>query len=185
MRLSIAPELVDAARRGGPPLETLIEGVWPEAFRIARVILRDRELAQDAAQEACIALARSLPTLRNADVFSTWAYRTIANAALTAARRTPRTQSLESTNLCTESPDRAGLLDLQIALGRLAPVQRAIVLLYYYAGLTSRDIASATGVAPSTVRFHLMVARRTLRKALEIPQCGSTQMNKEPAPHVS
>jgi RNA polymerase sigma factor (sigma-70 family) len=61
-------------------------------------------------------------------------------------------------------------LDLHNALSTLSPTQRAVALLHYYAGLNSTEIAAAIGVSPSTVRFHLMLARKALRKALSSPQ---------------
>jgi len=46
--------------------------------------------------------------------------------------------------------------------------QRAAVVLHYYVGLKSSEIAAATGLPASTIRFHLMLARRALRKTLEL-----------------
>jgi DNA-directed RNA polymerase specialized sigma24 family protein len=60
------------------------------------------------------------------------------------------------------------VLDLYRALAALTPVQRAAVLLHYYGGLRSGEIAEALGVPPSTARFHLMLARRNLRRALAV-----------------
>ncbi|MBV9104062.1 MAG: sigma-70 family RNA polymerase sigma factor, partial [Candidatus Eremiobacteraeota bacterium] len=168
MALRIEPPLVEAARRGGPPLEELIRAVWPEAYRIAFAILRDRGLAEDAAQDACAAIAGSVRTLRHENFFATWSYRIITNAAISLVRRRQANQNAD-TAICYREPfDYSGSLDLQIALDRLSPVQRALILLHYYAGLASGDLAAATGLASSTVRFHLMGARRALRKALEV-----------------
>ena len=64
--------------------------------------------------------------------------------------------------------DRSDALDLYKALAALPPVQRAAIVLRYYADLSSAEIAAATGLPASTVRFHLMLARRKLRKVLSI-----------------
>jgi DNA-directed RNA polymerase specialized sigma24 family protein len=40
--------------------------------------------------------------------------------------------------------------------------------LHYYGGLNSVEIGAALGIAPVTVRFHLMRARAALRKALAV-----------------
>ena len=53
------------------------------------------------------------------------------------------------------------------ALGGLSPNQRAAVLLRYYAGYRSRQVAELLGMAPATVRVHLARARRNLRNLLE------------------
>jgi RNA polymerase sigma factor (sigma-70 family) len=70
-------------------------------------------------------------------------------------------------------------LDLHNALAALTPKRRALILLHYYAGLNSAEIAVATGSPASTIRFQLMLARRALRKALSQPQSSSEQTNEE------
>jgi RNA polymerase sigma-70 factor (ECF subfamily) len=140
--------------------------VWPEAYRLAFSILRDVGLAEDAAQEACAAMARSLPTLKTASVFSSWMYTIIVNHAITAARRRPHTQTLDALADREIHFDHSDAIDLHRALAALPVVQRGAIILHYYTGLTSGEISAATGLPSSTVRFHLMLARRTLRKAL-------------------
>lgn len=169
MPLTLEAAVVDDARRGGEALERLIAAVWPEAFRVAVAILRDRGLAEDAAQEACAAIARALPQLRDSSAFSSWAYKTIAARALDVARSRRHAVPLEAVADRALRFDPSDALDLYRALARLSPKQRAATLLHYYAGLRTGEIAAAIGVPPSTVRFHLMLARRSLRKALSAP----------------
>jgi RNA polymerase sigma-70 factor, ECF subfamily len=164
--LTVERGIIESARSGGDALDSLIAAVWPEAYRLALGILHDRGLAEDAAQEACATIARSLPSLKNPDAFPAWSYKVIVSHALAAARRRPRAQSLDALadrGICVESTDA---LALHVALAALSPLQRATILLHYYAGLSSSEIAAAIGLPSSTVRFHLMRARRALRKAL-------------------
>ena len=51
--------------------------------------------------------------------------------------------------------------------GKLAPRQRAAFVLREIEGLETAEIASALGVTESTVRNHLLQARRALRAGLE------------------
>jgi RNA polymerase sigma factor (sigma-70 family) len=164
--MQIDPELIAAARAGGAGLERLIGAVWPEAYRIAFSILRDRGLAEDAAQEAAAAIARRLPSLQDPDRFSSWCYRIAANEALSTVRRRRKAQSLDVLSERGTTFDSSDALDLHHALGKLPAVQRATVVLHYYCALDSGEISRAIGMPRSTVRFHLMLARRTLRKAL-------------------
>ncbi len=166
MPLTLEAGAVDDARPGGEALERLIAAVWPEAFRVAVTILRDRGLAEDAAQDACAAIARALPRLRSSSSFSAWAYKTIVAHALTVARRRRGTLPLDAVAERASDLDRSDVIDLHRALATLSPQQRAATLLHYYAGLRSEEIAGAIGVSASTVRFHLMLARRRLRNAL-------------------
>jgi RNA polymerase sigma-70 factor, ECF subfamily len=164
--MQLDPELIAGARAGGADLERLIGVVWPEAYRIAFSILHDRGLAEDAAQEAVAAIARSLPSLHDPNRVSSWCYRIAANEALSTARRRPKTQSLDSFSDRSVMFDCSDAIDLYRALGTLPIVQRAVIVLHYYAGLDSRKISDAIGMPRSTVRFHLMLARRALRRAL-------------------
>ena len=154
-------------RRSGPIIET----VWPEAYRVALSILRDHGLAEDAAQDACATIARSLGALKNDNMFATWTYRIAANAAGGIERTSCfPTQSLDPVVARGGSFDTAEAVDLDNALAELPVVQRAVILLHYYAGLKSPEIAAATGLPSSTIRFHIMLARRALRKALAVEE---------------
>ncbi len=174
MALSIDAALVESARVETGALERLIETVWPEAYRVALTILRDHGLAEDAAQDACATIARSLNSLKNDNTFATWTYRIAANAAITIGRHQLPVQSLDPVAARGWSVDTAEAVDLDNALAALPIVQRAAILLHYYAGLKSREIAAATGLPSSTIRFHIMLARRALRKALAVEEAAST-----------
>lgn len=170
--------LVDQARAGGSALDRLITAVWPKAYRIALSIVRDRGLAEDAAQDACAAIAASLPLLQNTAAFPGWSCKIIARHAITALRRRRPAESLDRAAQTRVEFDASESLDLYDAIGQLPAPQRAAVILHYYAGFNSAEIASATGLPGSTVRFHLMLARKTLRAALSdergLTQCPLT-----------
>lgn len=169
MALTIDPALVEAACRDDDALERLIEAVWPEAFRLAASIVRDRTLAEDVAQEACATMARSLRELKGAKTFSSWLYRIVTNHAITAVRKRRPTVPIDAAVACGTHFDSSETLDLYNALATLPIDQRAAIVLHYYGGLNSFEIARALGVAAPTVRFRIMLARRALAKALATP----------------
>jgi len=179
--MKAALDLVDEARHDGSSLERLIAEVWPQAYRLAFSILHDRGLAEDAAQEACASIARALPALRVPATFPSWSYRIVVNRALSTARKRPSCQPLEAAD-SGAAVDPSGDLDMRAALAKLTVRQRAIVLLHYYAGFRSSEIAEAVGVPPTTVRFHLMTARRALQRALTEPQRRG--VSQEVLPHA-
>ena len=178
MRFTLESGLVEHARAGGASLERLIAVVWPEAYRTAFSILRDRGLAEDAAQEACAAMARSLSALKDAGAFDAWCYKIIVHQAIVVARRRPRTQALDTLAERVYF-DQNDSLDLYNALASLPVVQRGVIILHYYVGLNSRELADATGLPSSTVRFHLMLARRALRRALSTTDARPLQSSEE------
>jgi RNA polymerase sigma-70 factor (ECF subfamily) len=181
--LALDSDLIERARDGGDALDALVAAVWPEAYRIAVGILRDPDLAEDVAQDACAAIVRSLPSLKNSGSFASWSYRTIVNAAITAARRHPRVQGLDAVADAVTTFDSSDAIDVRNALAGLSAVQRAVAILHYYIGFDSREIAIATSLPSSTVRFHLMLARRALRRALS-PDEPATLSPDEVLPHV-
>ena len=176
MALSVDPALVGAARTDDASLERLIEAVWPEAYRLAASILRDRSLAEDVAQEACATVARSLSSLKDARTFSSWFYRIVSNRAVSAGRKRRPTVTIDNADQCVSHFDSSEALDLYAAMAALPVDQRAAIVLHYYAGLNSLDIAAVLGVAAPTVRFRIMLAKRALAKALSAPSPVSDEV---------
>jgi RNA polymerase sigma-70 factor (ECF subfamily) len=174
--LSLDPALIDAARSDEASLERLIEAVWPEAYRLAASILRDRTLAEDVAQDACATVARSLGALKDVRTFSSWLYRIVTNQSISAARRLRPTVPIDEVPEYGTQFDSSDALDLYTALAALPVDQRAAIVLRYYGGLNSFEIAEALGVAAPTVRFRIMLARRALAKALSAPNSISDEV---------
>lgn len=81
-------DLVGHAIRGDiPAIESLIAAVWPACFRLAASLIGDWNLAQDAAQEACVIVHRKVAGLRDARGFDTWLYRIVTREASRVRRR--------------------------------------------------------------------------------------------------
>ena len=176
MTRTINPATVERAyKEDQSALEELIGGVWPHAYRIAVAIVRDRTLAEDVAQEACASIARGLSALRDLRTFEGWWRRIVGNKAVDAARRRSDLASIDSLSQVPIASDDAQLIDLHAAIIALPLTQRVAVVLHYYAGLTSSEIAAAVGQPSATVRFHLMLARRTLRARLDVGAADETR----------
>jgi len=168
MGFTVDPSLVRDAQHGGAALETLLVALWPEAYRVALGVLHDRELAEDAAQEACASIALGLPALRSTDAFYGWMYRIIIRHATASARGAKKIAELGSPAEPRTVSSDDERLDILAAIAELPRSQRAAVVLRYYAGLNSSEIAVVLGAPAPTIRFHLMLARRALRTALAV-----------------
>lgn len=169
MLFAIDRALVERARNDQTVLDELIGAVWPDAYRLAAGILHDHGLAEDAAQDACAAIVRFLPALHESRAFPAWIYKIVVRHSLAASRRRSNAGALDSFVVQGVTEDRSDALDLHAALARLSPHWRAVILLHYYAGMSSAEIAETLGARPSTVRFHLMLARQALRSSLASP----------------
>lgn len=183
MGFTVDPSLVREAQRDSAALETLLIAVWPEAYRVAFGVLHDRGLAEDAAQEACASIALGLPALRFNEAFYKWMYRIIIRHAMVSAKRIEKVagDDLPPEPSTVSSDDER--LDIFAAIAALPKPQRAAVVLRYYAGFNSSEIAAVLGAPAPTIRFRLMVARRTLRRALAMID-SSTSADLEAVPNV-
>lgn len=144
----------------------LMRDVWPDAYRIAWSILNDRAAAEDAAQEACARAWCKLRKLRRSERFAVWFYRIVVNESKRIAQTAPRGAPVRS-----DLPDDDATLDDRIAvrsaIGALEPRLRLPIVLRYYFGLRAAEIAAILGGSAVTVRWHLMLAHRRLRDALD------------------
>ena len=84
-------DLVDRAGRGDhDAFARLVDASIARLEAVARLILRDPELARDAVQDAYIRAWRDLPGLRDPERFDAWLHRLTVNASLDVVRRRRR-----------------------------------------------------------------------------------------------
>src|SRR3954466_8872495 len=84
-------ELVERASRGDrDPFDLPTSDAIDRLYAMARLIVRDADLAEDAVQEALIHCWRELPRLRSCPRFDAWLHRLLVNAATDQYRRRRR-----------------------------------------------------------------------------------------------
>jgi RNA polymerase sigma-70 factor (ECF subfamily) len=157
--------------------EILVRRYQDKVFRLATSILghRAETEAEDATQEAFIAVLRQIRTFRRESKFSTWLYRVARNQIIDYSRRAARRSSEVSDEVLQTAPDDGVLTDPQRAvttaqkqalllrcIDRLSEPQRAALRLHYWHGESVAEISELLGLGPSTVRSHLFRARQRL-----------------------
>jgi RNA polymerase sigma-70 factor (ECF subfamily) len=166
-------ELVEAARRGDhEAFEVLATSVGDRLYAVARLILRSTELAEDAVQEALVRAWQGLPKLRDPDRFDAWLYRLVVNACAEQGRQLRRwSQQVRTLSLEPSISDETGSVadreQLERGFSRLKPEQRAVLVLHYYSGFSSAEIAGILGIPAGTARSRLHYATEAMRAALE------------------
>jgi RNA polymerase sigma factor (sigma-70 family) len=166
MAQPVPRDLVEAARRGSAlEIERLLQAVWPVAYRLAYSVLADRQTAQDAAQESCVILYRTIASLRDPAAFRAWFYRIVVREASSLKRRHFES-SIGKEPAQQQFEDQTTALDVWRALSTLPQHLRDVIVLRYFEDLPSREIASILRIHDGAVRFRLMVARRRLRPLL-------------------
>ena len=181
-------ELVVRARRGDrEAFSVLAGGAVDRLYAIARLILRDAELAEDATQEALVKAWQGLPTLRDVERFDAWTYRLIVRACADIGRHRRRWRT-EITVLPTEpaESDRVSELadrdQLERALRRVSDDQRAILVLTFYVGLSATDVADALDIPVGTAKSRLHYAIEALRAAIEADDRSASRVLQEGRP---
>ena len=176
--------LVERAREGDHDAFTaLVDQHLARLDAAARLILRDRELARDAVQEALIRAWRDLRGLRDPERFDAWLHRLTVNACLDLSRRRRR-RPIEvelKTITAPAIPDVTGdLADRQLldeALRRLEPGHRAVVVLHYFLGMPLPEVAASLGIPVGTAKSRLHYSLGAMRRSvLAAPEPTSRQV---------
>ncbi|HXK10185.1 MAG TPA: sigma-70 family RNA polymerase sigma factor [Vicinamibacteria bacterium] len=153
--------------------EDLVEGSRL-AFRVAWSVLRQREDAEDVAQEALSRACRNLASLRDRGSFRPWLVRIAWRLALNHRRASRRRERRELVladparprgveELAAASESRARLW---AAIDRLPEKLRLVTVLAGIEGHDVRAVAALAGVPVGTVKSRLHAARRRLMEAL-------------------
>lgn len=165
--------LVEAARRGDhEAFEALAIGVSGRLYGVARLILRDTHLAEDATQEALVNAWRRLPTLRDVDRFDAWMYRLIVNACRDVGRdrrrMSPEIHVIQMPQPATVPNEEVEERDLlERGFRHLRDDHRIVVILHYYLGLPAAEVADVVGIPVGTAKSRIHYATEALRAALD------------------
>jgi RNA polymerase sigma-70 factor (ECF subfamily) len=174
--------LVELAMHGDEEaFDTLVGRIGDRLHAVARRILRDTTLAEDATQQALLDAWRYLPRLRDPDRFEAWVYRLLVNACHAEARRERRHRGNLMLLPHDEPivPDLASRIaaqeQLDHAFRQLSVEHRTVVVLVHYLGQTPSEAAETMGTPVGTARSRLHYGLAHLRAALEADARRSTR----------
>ena len=157
-------------------LAELYDRIGGTAYGLAYRVLRDEALAEDAVQEAFLALWRSagsfVPERAKA---STWILTLVHRRAVDVVRREQRrrTEPLEAAPEPAEgSAEEAAWLRLdrervQAAVAQLPDQQREAIELAYYGGYTQSELADRLGQPVGTIKSRMFAGLARLRELLD------------------
>jgi RNA polymerase sigma-70 factor, ECF subfamily len=169
-------QVLEAVGRGDDDaLGVLYDRFGRLAYRLAFRILRDSALAEDAVQEAFLALWRSADAYKRERAKpSTWILTVVHRRAVDIVRReqSRRGEPLEVAPEPSSGPaDEDAVLRerraaVQAALTELPGEQRQALELAYYGGLTQSELAERLGVPLGTVKSRMFAGLGRLRELL-------------------
>ncbi len=164
------------ARSDDAALAELYGRFAPVAFALALRVLRDRGLAEDAVQEAFLAVwrtaARFLPGRARA---RTWVLTLVHRRAVDLVRREGRCR-MEASDATAQGADdatddvvlvRLERQRVQEALAKLPDRQRETIELAYYGGFTQSELAEKIGEPLGTIKSRMFNGLGRLRELLQ------------------
>lgn len=170
-------ELIRRAQEGDTAaFRALVERFTPKAWRVARILLRERGQAEDALQEAWIDVWRGLPRYDITRPFTPWLLAVVGNRCRMQRRRPNQPTTPLDEALAESIPDPtdaiAGLAAdesdgaLQTALAALSQAERELLALRYRADLELAEIAALYEMPLGTIKSRLYRSLATLRTKL-------------------
>lgn len=158
-----APEPVPMPDPLSGTLDDLYRDQYLAMVRLAHLITGSNEVAEDVVQEAFVRIQRSWHRAETPAAY-------LRTAVVNRCRTWQRRQVLERRHSGAVAPNVSLPADVDetlAALARLAPRQRAALVLRFYADLSEADIASALGCRPGTVKSLIHRGLAELKETIE------------------
>jgi RNA polymerase sigma-70 factor (ECF subfamily) len=174
-----------AARGREAAYRELIRRYQRPVFSLLYRMVRDRELAEDLAQETFIKVLNAIENYRPEYKFSSWIFKIANNAAIDQLRRrsldtlsldgSPHAESAEAIEATTlrigdaresqleEVTNRELGSQIESAIGKLRPEYRSCIILRHIDGRPYEEIAEILGLPLGTVKTYIHRARNELR----------------------
>jgi len=151
--------------------EEIIDQI-PRLRRFARYLARDADHADDLVQETLIRALKALPQLDPGGNLRAWLFTILQNVLRGEWRRRRRSPLRHDIN-ADDAPEpgqnggqfeSAALAELAVAVRRLPPRYREVLMLCGVEGFDYEEAASVLGVPVGTIRSRLSRARALLKE---------------------
>ena len=149
-------------------------------FTLAMRFSKNRQDAEEIAQDCFIKAYRSLSSFQKQSKFSTWLYTIVYNTAMTFLRKKRvDTDSIDDENTYIQLENQSSGFNnnmaetrsrsyyLNEAISQLLPDDAAIITLFYMGEQSLEEIGQALGIETNTVKVKLFRARQRLKEKLE------------------
>ena len=171
-------DLIRRARQGDEVAwEALVREHQQPIFRLAYLLLRDGDDAEDIAQETFIRAFRALESFDETRPVRPWLLQIVANLArnrrravgryLRALTRSARAEPEQVTFLGERSGQQWEAQTLWHAVQRLGPAEQEIIYLRYFLDHSEAETAAALSIAAGTVKSRLHRAMNRLRAVVD------------------
>ncbi|MCX7804601.1 MAG: sigma-70 family RNA polymerase sigma factor [Planctomycetota bacterium] len=169
--------------------ETLVRRYEAPLVTFCYAFIRDRDAAEDLAQETFLRVFRNASRYRPVARFSTWLYRIAANLCINEVKKGRLRKTLSLDEAVGPDPDGTKIIErlaasgdaplteaerreasalLDRAIRHLPDDQRTTLVMVEYHGMPYQEIAEIMGVTVSAIKMRIKRARENLREALKI-----------------
>ena len=169
-------ELVRRMKEGDKEaFDALVRQYYGKTLRMAYLISGNEADSQDIVQETFVICYLNRGKLREPEHFERWLFKTLTREAWRVCRRGRMEQPAEEI-FGEQEPQAPSVLEevmahtrdqeLYEAIRQLPPKQRTALVLYYFNGMGTKEIAAVMGCLEGTVKSRLHTARNRLRRIL-------------------
>jgi RNA polymerase sigma-70 factor (ECF subfamily) len=159
-------------------LERWVTTFQPVVFRAAYLILKDKQSAEDVAQDTFIRAYNAALRSDPGDGVRSWLYRIAVNTALNELRRRKReTAAVSKLDKDTGFDPTSGTDTRSVvadAIDRLPDRLRVAVICRYFLDLSEAEMATVLRVRPGTIKSRLHEARKMLAADQSLVAAGAS-----------
>ena len=156
-----------AMKRDADAFTELIEQNMQSMYKTAWVYLKNDIDIADAIQDTILACFENIGTLRNPKYFKTWLTRVLINKCNDIIRKRQYYEKIEVVQFVGQLDQQFERCEWKELLSSLEEKYSIVILMYYYDGLSVKEIGQALGLNSNTVLTRLRRARQQLRKELD------------------
>jgi RNA polymerase sigma-70 factor (ECF subfamily) len=156
-------------------LESLLIRREKWLWNVAKKVIRDESLAEEALQEALVLIWKNAHTFRGESQVSTWMYQIVSRSCIDVLRK-EQIRSHASLNELEQFDDIAGTssfenglvdgLAVHAAMLEIEPAQRAVIQLIELDGMSVQEASQALGIPVGTVKSRAARGRESLKIVL-------------------
>jgi RNA polymerase sigma-70 factor (ECF subfamily) len=192
-RLSDEQLMARLAGGSNAAFEELLARYETPMLTFCYAFMRDRDAAEDLAQETFMRVFRNASRYQPVAKFTTWLYKIAANLCINELKKRGLRQNRSLDEPAGSDPDGSRVIEriaspegsplsaaedheaqmlIDKAISHLPEDQRTTLVMVEYHHMPYQDIAEVLGVTVSAIKMRVKRARETLREALKILQAN-------------
>ncbi|SFR31573.1 RNA polymerase, sigma subunit, ECF family [Robiginitalea myxolifaciens] len=183
-------EIIRSVREGDvQAFGLLVDKYQHMVYTLAVRVVKNREIAEEVAQDAFVKAFEALEGFKGESKFSTWLYRIAYYRALDVSDREKRKWrvthevAVEDNPAASANTTWTALMDeergefIKTVLDSLTEEDRSVLSLHYLQELSLKEVGEIMGLQPNTVKIRLYRARQRMLTFIQEHQCDKWLQN--------